>query len=100
MEHHNYYVYILLCSDNSYYIGVTNDLEKRLEEHQSGNIPGCYTFKRRPLILKYYEHTRNINDAIAREKQIKKWSRRKKQALIEGDIEELERLAKNYTEHR
>jgi len=93
--HHNYYVYILCCADSSYYTGMTNDLERRLQEHTEGLLPLCYTFKRRPLELVYSEHYRQVNDAIAREKQIQRWSRKKKEALIKGDIDELKRLAKN-----
>jgi putative endonuclease len=86
---HNYYVYILKCSDGSFYTGVTNNAEKRLEEHQQGINTNCYTFSRRPLEMVYYEHTTDINIAIAREKQIKGWSRRKKIALIEQNFEQL-----------
>ena len=93
MKQHNYYVYILHCSDGSYYTGMTNDLDRRLEEHHSGLITSCYTFLRRPLILIYFETSRYVNDAIAREKQIKGWNRKKKEALIKGDLNELVRLA-------
>ena len=93
--HHNYYVYILLCADASYYTGMTNDIDRRLEEHNSGLDSSCYAFPRRPVVLKYYEHFQHVNDAIRREKQIQKWSRKKKEALINGDFEELTRLAKS-----
>ncbi len=89
-----FYVYILQCSDASYYTGMTNDLERRLEEHHAGLIASCYTFERRPVVLRYHESYKYVNDAIAREKQIKRWSRRKKEALIAGDIDALSRLAK------
>jgi putative endonuclease len=62
---HNYYVYIIQCSDGSYYTGVTNDLERRLWEHETGYNTKCYTFTRRPVALKYNEHFTNINNAIA-----------------------------------
>lgn len=91
---HNYYVYIIQCSDNSYYTGVTNDLERRLWEHETGYNEKCYTYSRRPLILKYYEHYHDINNAIAREKQLKGWSRKKKEALFREDWDELKRLSK------
>lgn len=94
--HHNYYVYILLCSDGSYYTGMTNDVERRLQEHNQGLNKGCYTFLRRPLILKYTEHHRHVDNAIAREKQIKRWIRAKKEALINGDHAELKKLARNW----
>ncbi|MDZ7740550.1 MAG: GIY-YIG nuclease family protein [Bacteroidota bacterium] len=53
----NYYVYILQCSDNSFYTGITNNLERRLKQHQAGINPDCYTFTRRPLHLVYYRFT-------------------------------------------
>ena len=96
---HHYYVYILECTDNSYYTGVTNNLERRLWEHETGFNPGCYTFKRRPVLLRYCIHLTDIKQAIAWEKQLKGWSRRKKEALFKDDWEEIKRLAKNYTEH-
>ncbi len=61
-----------------------------------GDDEKCYTFKRRPLELKYYEYFRMIDDAITREKQIKRWSRAKKEALISGNEERLFELAKSY----
>lgn len=51
----SYYVYIILCNDGSYYTGLTDDLMRRFGEHVNGIYESCYTFKRRPLILKYYE---------------------------------------------
>jgi putative endonuclease len=92
---HNYYVYIVQCGDGSYYAGVTNDLERRLWEHQEGYNKNCYTYTRRPVELKYYELYHNINNAIAREKQLKGWSRKKKEALFSEDWEEIKRLAKS-----
>lgn len=91
-----YYVYILLCADKSYYTGVTSDLEKRLYEHQSGHDENCYTFSRRPVVLKYFAEFQDINDAIAREKQVKGWSRKKKEALIVGHYDELVWLSKSH----
>ena len=80
-----YFVYILLCSDNSYYTGVTNNLERRIYEHENGLDPSSYTFKRRPLKLVFHEMFYDINQAIAFEKQIKGWRRAKKEAIINGD---------------
>jgi putative endonuclease len=91
---HHYYVYIIECKDGSYYTGVTNNLDRRLWEHNSGYNVGCYTYKRRPVILKYCEHFTYILAAIAFEKQLKGWSRKKKEALFKGDWEEISRLAK------
>jgi putative endonuclease len=68
---HNYSVYIVECRDGSYYVGVTNNLERRLWEHDSGFDIKCYTYSKRPVILKYYETTNDIKQAILREKQLK-----------------------------
>lgn len=87
-------VYILKCSDNSYYTGVTSNLEKRFLEHQSGFHPGSYTYSRRPVELKYSQDFTTMLEAIATEKQIKSWSRKKKKALISGNIPELKQAAK------
>jgi putative endonuclease len=89
-----YFVYILLCSDNSYYTGVTNDMERRLYEHQNGLDPGSYTCKRRPVKLVFVEDFTDIIQAIAFEKQIKGWKRSKKQAIINGDWHLLPELSK------
>ena len=90
-----YFVYILLCSDNSYYTGVTNDLERRLYEHQNGTDPKSYTFKRRPLKMVFSEIFNDVNQAIAFEKQVKGWRRAKKEAIINGDWHLLPELSKN-----
>jgi putative endonuclease len=92
----NYYIYILECSDGSYYTGVTNDVERRFYEHKEGLIEGCYTHNKRPLNLVYIEEYGHIVDAIHREKQIKGWTRKKKKALIDGDFEELCKLSKSH----
>ena len=92
---HNYFVYIIECSDKSYYTGLTNDIERRLLEHNTGFAKGCYTYDRRPVELKYSELFQDITQAITREKQFKGWSRKKKEALFKEDWEELKRLAKS-----
>ncbi|MEN6571360.1 MAG: GIY-YIG nuclease family protein [Anaerolineaceae bacterium] len=77
-----YFVYILTNWNNRVmYIGMTNDLERRLSEHKNHLIPG-FTQKYNVTKLVYYEITDDVNDAIAREKQIKGWSRAKKNALV------------------
>ena len=53
---HNYYTYILQCNDLSYYVGVTNDLDRRLQEHNNDENKLSYTFDKRPVIMKYYEY--------------------------------------------
>ena len=78
----SYYVYIVECSDHSYYAGVTNNVDGRVWEHNNSEDEKAYTYSRRPVILKYVESWEDINSAIAREKQIKKWGRAKKEALI------------------
>ena len=89
-----YYVYILKCSDNTYYTGVTYSLDKRLLDHQSGTHKESYTYSRRPVVLMYYAEFTNVEMAIATEKQIKKWSKAKKEALINNQYDELPNLAK------
>ncbi len=89
-----YYTYILKCSDQFYYLGVTNDVERRLVEHQEGINSTCYTYSRRPLELVYFEKFIDILQAIAREKQLKGWSRKKKEALIEEREFSLKQLSK------
>ena len=88
------YVYILKCSDATYYTGVTSNLNKRVLEHISGRHKDSYTYSRRPLSLVYYAEFTDINLAILSEKQIKKWSRAKKEALINNEFEKLPNLAK------
>ena len=88
-----YYVYILLCKDNSYYTGITNNIEKRIAEHNHSPNKTSYTYSRRPVKIVFYETFQNPNDAILWEKRIKGWSRKKKKALINGDFEELKRLS-------
>ena len=89
-----FHVYILRCSDHSYYTGHTDRLEIRLFAHNQGEIQG-YTQKRRPVSLVFVEEMPTRQDAIARERQIKGWSRAKKEALITGDWDRLTRLAKS-----
>lgn len=89
-----YYVYILSCSDNTYYTGITSNLTKRITEHQHKKHPNSYTATRQPVELVYYCTFTEVTIAIAAEKQIKKWSQAKKKALIDGAYEKLPNLAK------
>jgi putative endonuclease len=89
-----YFVYILLCADLSYYTGITNNLERRTYENETGVNLQCYTYKRRPLKLVFYESFTDVNQAIAFEKQVKGWSRAKKEAIINGKWESLPQLSK------
>lgn len=88
-----YWVYMLRCWDDSYYTGVTNNLEMRLEEHCTGFHEGSYTQKRLPVELVYSAPFQYVLDAIAWEKRIKRWTRAKKEALILGDQQALEKLS-------
>jgi len=87
------YVYILRCSDGTYYTGVTNNVERRFSEHCAGT-PGSYTHSRRPLKLVWQSMRMPILDAILLEKQIKRWNRNKKEALIKGEWDLLRWLSK------
>ena len=91
---HNYYVYIVECKDRFYYTGITNKLEKRINEHNEGKDTTCFTYRRRPVILKYFERFKDVNQAIAREKQLKGWRRAKKEALFMEEYDLLKELAK------
>jgi predicted GIY-YIG superfamily endonuclease len=85
-------VYILRCSDRSYYVGSTTNLEARLQEHQNGK-GGSFTSRRRPIELVYSERFLDRQHAIEREQQLKGWTVRKKEALIRGDLKTLKRLS-------
>ncbi|HAT1977345.1 TPA: GIY-YIG nuclease family protein [Legionella pneumophila] len=89
-----FWVYILQCSDKSYYTGQTDNLEKRLTQHQDKMIPGCYTSTRLPIQLKYSQEFMSREEALNAERQIKGWSRRKKEALINGDWQALSDYSK------
>lgn len=86
-------MYILRCADNSYYVGSTTNLERRLWEHNEG-IGARYWAQRRPVELAYSAEFPDIVQAYAAEKQVQNWSRVKREALIRGDIEALPGLAK------
>lgn len=95
-----YFVYILLCTDNSYYVGVTNDIDVRLREHQEGYDPKSYTYFRRPVELVFFTEFDDVNQAIAFEKQIKGWSRKKKEAIINDEWHKLPNLSKRRIPNR
>ena len=94
-----YFVYILKCKDNSFYTGFTNNLERRLYEHNAGLSKESYTYDKRPVELVWYEMFTEPTQAILIEKKIKGWSRRKKQALIDEDWDKLVKYSKNYTDY-
>ncbi len=85
---------MILCSDNTYYTGVTNEVDNRFYQHCAGLNKKAYTYSRRPLTLVYRQGFVQVHDAINFEKKIKKWSRAKKEALINGNYHLLPKLAK------
>ncbi len=88
------FVYILRCSDGSYYVGSTREsLEARVAEHNNG-LHGGYTMSRRPVELAWSQEFDRITDAIAAERKLKGWSRAKKEALIASDLDLLHQLSK------
>lgn len=89
-----FWVYILKCSDSSYYTGHTDNLEKRIYEHETGKIQG-YCAQRLPVQLAYSQEFPTRNEALSVERQIKGWRRKKKAAMMRGDWDEVSRLAKN-----
>lgn len=88
-----FFVYILKCSDDSYYTGHTDNLEKRLSEHQIGTYKG-YTSSRLPVELVFIQKFNSRYEALAAERKIKNWSRNKKEALINQDWEALSLFSK------
>lgn len=88
-----YNVYILLCSDGLTYTGITNNLDRRFEEHQKGANKTSFTFERRPVKLIFQQEFIDVEQAISFEKKIKRWSAVKKLALANGDYDLLHLLA-------
>ncbi len=84
---------MLKCSDDSIYTGMTNSINRRLEEHRMGLNPDCYTFRKRPLHLIYHQEFMQFNQAEYYEKKIKKWSQGEKLALANKDFELLKDLS-------
>ncbi len=90
------YMYILKCVDDSFYVGSTKDLVRRLQQHKNGDGEGAkHTKSRLPVKLVYYEGFERIDEAFNREKQVQGWSRAKKIALIKGDMKSLQELSKS-----
>jgi putative endonuclease len=82
--HRTYFVYILANDSHEIYVGITNDLYRRLAEHRTALDPDSYVHKHQTLRLVYCEPTNDVLAAIRREKQLKGWTRKKKLELIEG----------------
>jgi len=89
------WMYILQCSDGSYYVGSTTDLERRLFEHEAGE-GAKYTKCRRPVTLVYSQEFDSIAEAFYWEKQVQGWGRSKREALIRGERQLLPGLARKY----
>ncbi|MCK5774813.1 MAG: GIY-YIG nuclease family protein [Bacteroidales bacterium] len=88
-----FYVYILKCSDDSFYTGETDNLDRRFNEHQQGIHSTSYTYSRRPVELVFYTEFPTLSQALLFEKQVKGWSRKKKEALISKNWENLKLFA-------
>jgi putative endonuclease len=88
-----YYIYILICSDGLTYTGFTNNISRRLDEHQRGLNKDCFTYKRRPIELIFQQEFNDVNQAIYFEKKIKIWSGKKKIALANGEYDMLQILS-------
>jgi putative endonuclease len=95
----SFWMYILKCSDRSYYTGHTDNLENRIAEHQHKAMP-CYTSTRLPVELNFQEEFGSREEALARERQVKGWNRKKKEALIRGDWKEVSRLSRSKNENK
>ena len=90
---HYYYVYILKCHDGTFYTGITNNITRRIIEHQAGINEDCYTFFRRPVKLIFHQDFLEVEQAIYFEKKIKKWSHHKKEALANEKFHLLPKLS-------
>jgi LAO/AO transport system kinase len=91
-----FHVYMLRCADGSFYVGHTDELQRRVAQHEAGELPG-YTHERRPVSLVWHQETATREEALAAEMRIKGWSRAKKEALIAGDWERVKQLARAST---
>ena len=89
-----FWVYVLRCSDGSYYTGHTDNLELRIGMHQTGEVAG-YTFTRKPVTLVHSQECATRLEALTAERQLKGWSRAKKEAMFRGDWTEVKRLSRS-----
>ncbi|WP_106640758.1 GIY-YIG nuclease family protein [Allosphingosinicella vermicomposti] len=92
-----FWAYMLRCADGHYYVGSTDELERRVAQHQSGEVMG-YTYKRRPVQRVWSETFFTRIEAKEAERRIKGWSRAKKDALISGDWDRVSRLAQSHAD--
>lgn len=91
----DFWIYILKCADNSYYTGHTDNLEQRIAQHQQRYFPDCYTATCLPISLVFSQPFPTRVEALTAERKIKGWSRKKKEAMMRGDWQEVSRLAKS-----
>ena len=91
----SYFVYMVRCSDGSFYIDITNDVDRRVAEHNLGMDRRSYTFTRRPVVLAHSSEFHDVYEAIRWEKQLKGCSRAKKNALAANDWAAIQRLARS-----
>ena len=89
----SFFVYMLLCSDDSYYIGHTDNIEKRISEHEQGIYRCCYTKSRLPVKVVFVQRFTTRHEAFVAERKIKKWNRAKKKALSQLDWEKVSELS-------
>ncbi len=94
-----WHTYILNCADGSFYVGHTNSVEGRFNRHQA-KTGVKHTAAHQPLDVAYSESFDSELDAIRRERQIKRWSRSKKKALIEGRVADLRKLSRSHDHAR
>ncbi|NND79552.1 MAG: GIY-YIG nuclease family protein [Maribacter sp.] len=95
----SYHVYILRCSDDTFYTGITGDFDDRWSQHKAGHYRTCYTFRRRPLKIEYILKFKDVIQAILFEKKIKGWTRAKKEAIITANFDKIQLLSecRNFT---
>jgi predicted GIY-YIG superfamily endonuclease len=93
------WVYLLRCSDGTFYVGQTSDPLGREKAHNEGR-GGTYTALRRPVRVVYSERCESIESAVTRERQLKRWSKEKKLALINGDLKKLKQLSQSHHQRR
>jgi predicted GIY-YIG superfamily endonuclease len=91
MQNH-FYMYILKCVNGAYYVGHTDNIDQRMSEHNLGLISSCYTKNKRPVELVFLQDFPTRDSAFNAERQIKGWSRKKKEAFIRGDWEEIKKI--------
>ena len=96
----HFFVYLLVCADGTFYVGSTANLPLRLAQHQMGHDPAAYTYRRRPVRLAWCDRFPSLGEALERERQLKGWSRAKKEALINGEVDQVHEIVANERRRR